>query len=88
MEENPVLLLEYTNRQVVMNVYHEGALVERDGLAFDTIRIEQGAILFRKNGHIMLHVPFGPEDRFLRLTEFPRHYAVIGASTRVELYFP
>lgn len=82
------VLLGYVNRQVVINVYDEEELVEREGVAYERIQLEPNRIVFMRNDEKVAQLAYNDQCRFGQLPGFQHHYALKCKSRRTELYFP
>jgi hypothetical protein len=81
-------LLEYANRQVILNVYRGDDLLQRDGYAFDCIRMTRDRLLIIKSDVTVAEAKLSPSTKLVRLPDFPRYYAFELEEIRTELYFP
>lgn len=82
------VLRGFTDRQVVLNVYREGELLEKSGFSFGHIELSADRIAFVRDGRAVEELKLEPGFRFVRLPDFPRFYAVEQGGVRTELYFP
>lgn len=83
-EFNP--LFAYENRQVIINYFEDGGMIERKGFFFDIIQIDDGEARFIKGGEILHTLPLVKSIK--KLVGFSNHYSLGEGDQRVEIYFP
>ncbi len=88
MEDTFEALLEYHNRQVVINIYQDEELCQKEGMRFDLIELEPDKILFIRENRVITVMPKHSTDQLIKLNGFPRYYSFMHHNIRTELYFP
>jgi len=81
-------LMIYKNRQVVLNKYEDGLLLERDGFLFEELEISDEEIIFYKEEIAIKTISLIEYPLFIRLAEFSHYYAVTNHRIQLQLYFP
>ncbi|MFE8697508.1 hypothetical protein ACFYKT_14285 [Cytobacillus sp. FJAT-53684] len=81
-------LSHFNNQQVVINFYEDEELVQREGLVFESIQIEDNHLYFNKAGKILFSLQLDEYKEFLQRNEFKNYFSFINGKQRVELYFP
>ena len=81
-------LSHFNNQQVVINFYEDEELVQREGLVFESIQIENNHLHFNKADKILFSLQLDEYKEFLQRNEFKNYFSFINGKQRVELYFP
>jgi len=88
MIENINALFHFSNQQVVINIYVEDELIQREGLFFESVTIVDNNLQFVKGGNIQFKIPLHNYRKLTQRSEFKHYFSLDNEDSRVDLYFP
>lgn len=82
------ILKLYEKRQVIINVYQDDELINKNGYIFDYIQASDYKIDFIRENQSIYHIDRFQFPVFKKLEEFQDYFSFSNQQGYIELYFP
>lgn len=82
------MLLRFNNQQVIINIYQEDELIQREGLFFESVTLIDNKLQFQKGSKLLFSLPLKNFTSFTQQQDFKHYYSLENEESRVDLYFP
>lgn len=82
------MLLRFNNQQVIINIYQEDELIQREGLFFESVTLIDNKLQFQKGSKLLFSLPLKNFTSCTQQQDFKHYYSLENEESRVDLYFP
>lgn len=82
------ILYMYDHRQVIINIYDEDELSQRDGFYFEKVQLTEEMLTFIINEHNSFVIEIVESARLYKDNSFQNFFVLENGTRQIEIYFP